>query len=614
MHPLVHAARVRIRYDARSTAATRATEVAMRYRFGLLLIAFVMVPASIAGAQPPPGPPPGAPQAQMPPRDRPPAQTATAVIRGRIVASDTGKPLGRARISANAPELGGETRSTSTSVEGRYELKDLPAGRYTIRVTRSGYLPLQYGQRRPLEQGKPLQVADKQSMDNVDFVLVRAGVIRGQITDELNEPVADVPVFAMRSMYWQGRRRTVPAGPPGRTDDAGEYRLVGIAPGTYYVMANLRETWTITEDGVQHTLGYAPTYYPGTASVTEARRVSVAVGQDAVNTNFSLIAGRAADVSGVAVDSLGRPLASRPVTLLQEMAGPQGGVMMMGGTATTAADGTFVIRNVNPGQYRLRTQALLETKTPPVQEIATLPITVDGVDIRDVSLTTSAGWSMSGRVVTESGAAPDGPRDRFRLAARVVDVDSSPIPGAGLPPPPPGGGPTIPDSGRVHEDWTFVVTNAFGQSRLTTSLPDGWSLKSIVLDGRDITDTPVEAKSGEELSAIQVIVTSRVTTVAGQLVDDKGAPVVDGTVLLFADDASKWWEETRWVRAVRPDQQGRYEIKGLPPGEYLAVALNYIEEGMWNDPDYLESIRRYGQKLTLIEGDSQTPALKVITP
>jgi Carboxypeptidase regulatory-like domain len=75
------------------------------------------------------------------------------VISGRIVAADTGKPLRRARITANAPELGGETPSTSTSVEGRYELKDLPAGRYAIRVTRSGYLSLQFGQRRPLEQG-----------------------------------------------------------------------------------------------------------------------------------------------------------------------------------------------------------------------------------------------------------------------------------------------------------------------------------------------------------------------------------------------------------------------------------------------------------------------------
>ena len=133
-------------------------------------------------------------------------------------------------------------------------------------------------------------------------------------------------------------------------------------------------------------------------------------------------------------------------------------------------------------------------------------------------------------------------------------------------------------------------------------------------DLRDVTDTAMEMKSGEELSGIQVIVTKNVTTVSGQLADEKGAPVVDGTVLLFADDSSKWWEDSRWVRAVRPDQQGRYEIKGLPPGEFLAVALTYVEDGIWNDPEYLESIRRYAQRLTLTEGGSQSPALKLVSP
>src|SRR5205814_5468451 len=171
----------------------------------------------------------------------------------------------------------------------------------------------------------------------------------------------------------------------------------------------------------------------------------------------------------------------------------------------------------------------------PVQETATIPITVDGGDLTGVALTTSSGWSISGRVTTEDGGVPAGPRDRFRLAARVVDIDSSPIPGAGLPPPPPGGGPTIPDSGRVREDWSFTVSNAYGASRLVASLPDGWSLKAILHDGRDVTDVPMEMKSGEELTGVQVIVTNRVTAVTGQLANDKGAPVADGTGLLVAD-------------------------------------------------------------------------------
>jgi hypothetical protein len=348
--------------------------------------------------------------------------------------------------------------------------------------------------------------------------------------------------------------------------------------------------------------------------LNDARRVTVGVGQDAADINFALMPGRTANISGMATDSLGRPLASRPVTLLQEMAGPMGGVMTMGGNAMTAADGSFTIKNVNPGTYKVRTQVLIDSRTPPVQETATLPVTVDGTDITGVSLTTSSGWSMSGRVVTDNGTVPDAPRDRFRIAARVVDIDSSPIPGAGPPPPPPGGGPSIPDSGRVREDWTFTVTGAYGASRFVTSLPDGWSLKAIMHDGRDVSDAPLEMRSGEEMTGVQVLVTDRVTTIKGQLADDNGAVVVDGTVIAFVDDASRWREESRWIRAVRPDQQGRYEIKGLPPGDYLIVALNFVEDGTWNDPEYLESIRRYAQKMQLVEGATASPALKMVTP
>ena len=138
-------------------------------------------------------------------------------------------------------------------------------------------------------------------------------------------------------------------------------------------------------------------------------------------------------------------------------------------------------------------------------------------------------------------------------------------------------------------------------------------VKTVMHDRRDITDTAIELKSGEELSGVQVILTDRVTSVSGQLTDDKGAPLMDGTVLVFAGDAKKWWEDSRFVRAARPDQEGKFEIRGLPPDEYLAVAIDYVQEGMWNDPEYLESIRRDARKLTLREGEAQVISLKLRT-
>jgi hypothetical protein len=544
----------------------------------------------LASGQPPVRPR----QAQTnPPRDVQPTPTGTGVIGGRILAADTGRPLQRAQIRLSAAELGREPRTTSTDADGRYEFTDLPAGRYTISVTRSGYLPLQYGQRRPLEQGKPLQLADRQTVQDVDFALPRMSVISGRITDELGDPIAGVTMFAMRPAYWDGRRRLVPAGPAGRTDDGGEYRLSGLGPGAYVVVAKIADKWTVDAGGHEETMAYAPTYFPNTTSADQAPRITVSIGQEASNTDFALIPGRAAKISGTAVNSQGRPLAT--VMLVQETLGPNGGIVGFAGSAPVSADGTFTILNVAPGEYKL--QAARD------RESIVLPIVVDGADIDNVALITSSGWSVTGKVMTDAGATPSIPRDRVRISSRSLAVN----------------GMSMSDSGSdarpvIKDDWTFFAPGMPGPARLVVTLPDGWFVKAIVHDGRDITDVPIDLKSGESLSGVQVILTDRVTNLSGELVDDNGAPVADGTIVLFAADSTKWFDGSRFVRAVRPDQKGRYQINGLPRGEYLAVAAVYVEQGIWNDPEYLASLRERAQKLTLGDGESRTIFLKLVKP
>ena len=51
-----------------------------------------------------------------------------------------------------------------------------------------------------------------------------------------------------------------------------------------------------------------------------------------------------------------------------------------------------------------------------------------------------------------------------------------------------------------------------------------------------------------------------------------------------------------------------------PPGDYLVAALDYVQDGMWNDPEYLESIRRYAERMTLKEGESRSISLKLASP
>jgi hypothetical protein len=563
------------------------------------------------GTPGPPAPIGGAGPQRLPPRDGrgAPQAIGTSVIRGRVFAADTKRPLRRARITVNAPGLGGEGRTTSTDADGRYEIKELPAGRYTVAANRSGYLRLTYGQRRPFEQGKPLQVADNDVVSNIDFLLPRMSLITGRIVDETGEPISGVRVLAMRTAYFEGRRRLVPVanGPITMTDDTGQYRILGLTPGSYFVMSDVRETWTVNVNGVEQTLAYAPTYFPGTSSVSDARRITVGVGEEASNNDFPLVPGRAASISGMATDSQGRPLAGRQVLVMQAFRGPGFGMFLTSGPgATVAADGTFRVRNLPPGEYTVTTRTTTESGGVSEQETASVPIVLEGIDLDNVVLATSSGWSMSGQVMTEDGTAPAGSPAGFRITARAVNGDQ------GLPPPGPPGANA--DSGRVRENWTFSATGIAGPARIRATVPDGWIVKAIIQDGRDVTDTVFDARSGDVVSGFQVLVSDRVNSVSGQITDDKGAPLTDGTVLVFSADPSKWADDSRFVQATRPDQSGKYQIRGLPPGEYLAAAIDYVEEGMWNDPEYLESIRHLGQRFTLGEADSHALMLKLSSP
>src|SRR5262249_46182201 len=212
--------------------------------FALLLVAL----AAGLGAQPPtPGQPPSGQRpptgSQQPARDTP-AQpqeavpTPTGRISGRVVAADNGRPVKRAPVFVTAAELP-SGRGMMTDDSGIFDLTELPAGRYTLTVSKSGFVSLSYGQRRPLQAGTPLQLADGQQLKGIEFQLPRGSVIGGRVLDEDGEAMPGVMVRVMRYQYLQGDRRLMPAG-AGQTDDKGQYRVWGLMPGDYYVNAIAR--------------------------------------------------------------------------------------------------------------------------------------------------------------------------------------------------------------------------------------------------------------------------------------------------------------------------------------------------------------------------------------
>ena len=351
----------------------------------------------------------------MPPRDNMPAPTGTARISGRVVAADTGSPIRRAQINVNSREAQ-FNRSVTTDSEGRYEFASLPAGRYRLFVDKAGYVALEYGQARPFEAGKPLDIADGQALEKIDFSLPRGSAITGRITDEFGDPITDVQVEALRYQFVNGERQLVNAGRSAQTDDLGAYRIFGLMPGDYVVRASMRRSMPGGPRGADvEPMGYPGTYYPGVTDVSQAQTVTTALGQELSSIAFPLVPARLSRISGTVMGSDGRPLPGAMVMIRARSSGGLGALRMNivnGGANQVRPDGSFQLTNVPPGDYVLDVQQRpqnirgLQDINLSQLEFASMPVSVSGGDIDNLTIVTTPGVTVSGRVAYLGQGAP----------------------------------------------------------------------------------------------------------------------------------------------------------------------------------------------------------------
>jgi protocatechuate 3,4-dioxygenase beta subunit len=510
----------------------------------------------------------------------------TATLRGHVFAADTGLPLRKAQVRFTAPEIR-ESRMATTDAEGRFEFKEVRAGRYTISASKGSYVSLSYGQQRSTDAPKPLQILDNQTVERLDLSLPRGSVITGRILDEFGEPMSDVQVMPQAYQTVQGQRRLVPTGRQAMTDDLGEFRLFGIPPGQYYLSATWHPANPMNND---EKTAYAPMYFPGTDNPAQAQRITLAVGEEKSDIVMALKPMRATRVSGTATTSEGKPMTG------QVMAMSTGGFGQMAGGSPIRPDGTFSISGLASGEYTLRAQSFGNPSLGSA-ETAIAKITANGEDIVDLRLVSSRASKATGRIVIDPAAAGSLPPGLMLMAMPME-------PGVmmmGLT------GPT-----RMGDDGSFELTSAPGRMRINLMGPmGGFTVRTIRLNGADITDAGVEFRPNEDISGLEIELTNKLTTITGLVTNTRGDTLKDYSAIAFAQDKEKWKVTGRYQQIGRPDQDGRFKIAGLPPSDYYVIALDKVEPGQAFDPDFLDQISSRATPITLHEGETRTVDLKI---
>ena len=542
-------------------------------------------------------------------RDLPPPPGRPALggsLSGRVEDGRSGRFMARVRVEIWS-NGGTARRMTFTDDAGNYTFERLSPGRYVVQASKPGFVSRFHGQERSYEPATPVEISAGHDVRNVDIVLASGGVVTGRLRDPAGGPLTAARVLLIGRSSRNGRNSQRMLGAT-MSDDRGAYRFFGLPSGEYVVSAIVREdTGGLAESDaavasvgrrfsdwnpqsqlfeLRSSEGYVPTYYPGTAVLGQARNVTIKLGQERGGIDFTVLRMPLASVGGVVVPPTDANAAGTEVTLTPTDARALPDLQI---TTHAAADGHFQFRSVPPGRYTIEAAAFAATNG---MTFARQSVTVNGGGLDGLSLLLIPATDVIGTVRFEGASPPWREIAKLRVTTRALDMGPS----------------DGEQQAAVHQlDGSFNLGNLrpgprqFGVFGVGT----GHMLEAIYLDGRDITDVAVDLSGRVRVTGLEVVLTDQVSELSGMVRGQDGAPRADIVVVAFSTTPDLWVADSRWIRTTRPAEDGRYNMRGVPTGDYwlAAVPLVAVELNEWLSPPFLERLRTRARRVSVRKGD-----------
>ena len=267
--------------------------------------------------------------------------------------------------------------------------------------------------------------------------------------------------------------------------------------------------------------------------------------------------------------------------------------------ATVRPDGSFVFSNVAPGSYLIR--ALAQTEPGSDSLFALFRVTVRNRDLDGVELQLRPGATISGRLIIDSRALPlpDAPGILASLSVRAPFSEGGAFGDA--------------QTGQPRRDSSFAIRGVMAGAHLLEfdGLAAPWSLKSVSYRGQDITDTGVQADSGQRLEDVTVTVTDVASEISGTVRDSENRGVPNARVLFVPVPTGLWPPASRRFARPLTDSAGRYSVRGLPAGDYrVAAALEVGERDVYR-AGVLRAVREQGVAITVERDQARIVDLSV---
>jgi hypothetical protein len=528
---------------------------------------------------------------------------ARAVIAGLVVKNPGSEPVKKALIELIAEsQSGGGNYTALTGVDGRFRIENIVPGRYRLFVERTGYQDVGKHHRRT--EGRLLTLSASQELKDLIIRLQAAAVVDGRVTDEDGDPMPEAQVAVLRQTFVAGRSHWEQVGAE-RTNDLGEYRIAGLAAGSYFVSVTPPpdfRSWIETApaaplrneaEPADKFAAYQTTYYPGTRDRGQAASIQLHAGDD-FPVNFSLTPSSSLIIRGAVVNL---PPGSTAAIMLQS----RDFSLVLNG-AEMHKDGTFEIRDVAPGTYTIL--ATVDNAALPMMARQALQMTAN---VEGLRLAPQPGGSIRGHLRMESsGSARPDPSQMF-LMLRSADGDDDILGAVTL-------GEDFSTLVPVNVDGSFEWKNVppghySVQISDATSPPDLF-LKSLAAGGHDVTDSGFNLSGSATPLDLLIIASASAATAEGIATNQKDDPAADA-VVVAVPEARFRDRPDRYHKAVT-DQSGRFLLRGLPPGDYTLFAWESVDGEAYYNPEFLRSYEGQGKSLHVNEGGRTSVQLKVI--
>ncbi|MEZ5306364.1 MAG: carboxypeptidase-like regulatory domain-containing protein [Pyrinomonadaceae bacterium] len=541
------------------------------------------------------------------------AEEPTVRIKGRVFYEDTGLPLRRSwiglvKVSLLAPPPdGGDQNIRRSSWEfqnpeavltddsGNFELSGVTPGVYQAVLKVPGiFNPTAEDRDNP--QFKKFIIDGTPGME-IDVPVKRGGAISGIVTYQDGAPLIGAAVRLMKSVRNDaGAETLLPAETLGytTTDDRGYYRIAGLPDGDYVVVTSEPSVFDGSSSPVSSysTSNYydtseLKTFYPSAKTPAEASRIPVFLGAEAENTDIVLSSRQLFEASGLVVDGTSNKLIDDIEIYFRREGEDETNDYQASQIKKTVTDaeGRWRLKDLLPGKYIVRIGEASYKRYREEGAVVTRPnyatternFEVAQGENRDIIFRIASEGKISGTISTEGNqllpASVTINADTKTGRASNDSVETIDYDG---------------DEPRSKAKSDFLIEDlSEGEYYISVDADEGFFAKSITLNGRDIADTPVKVKFGEELKGLKVVLSSGYGTLAGTVKGMDPSKYYNVYMMPVRQDAPLFRSFLRSSTEYLASS-GEYEAKVRPGEYYVFVVEGYGAAPTGKTPEFLE--------------------------